>query len=338
MKNLNYFIGVDVSKQTLDFCCYLNEKKIAASKILNRKKDIEVFVKQLFSEHSIDAETSVFCMEHTGIYNNHLLNVLIEKNINVWLENPIHLKRSLGLVRGKNDKVDAERIAMFAFKNRDNVKIWQPERDVVVKLKNLLKVRERLLDAIESIETPIKEAAKFSDKEIVKMLKASSRLSIQGIRKDIKKVDEMIKETIDSDENIKALFKTVTSVENVGIIVATSMIVYTNEFKKFNNPKKFACYAGIAPFEHSSGKSIRGKTRVSFMANKFLKKLLHLSAIGAISRPGELKDYFDRKVADGKNKMLVINAIRNKIILRIFACVNQNKYFEKNINYNLAGV
>ena len=335
MKNFNYFIGIDVSKETLDFCCYNNGKKTIETKINNQQKSIRAYLKKLIADKLIDIDTSIFCMEHTGIYNNHLLKVFLESNINVWLENPIHLKRSLGLVRGKNDKVDAERIAMFAYKNRESIKLWQPERTVIIKLKHLLKTRERLLDAIESIEMPIKEITSFTDKETVRMFKKSSKASISGIRKDIKTIDHMIKETINSDEHVKELFKIISSVENVGTIITTAVICYTNEFKKFNSPKKFACYSGIAPFEHSSGRSIRGKTRTSFMANKFIKKLLHLSALSAVSRPGELRDYFERKVAEGKNKMLVLNAIRNKIILRIFACVNQNKIFEKNIKNNL---
>jgi len=221
------------------------------------------------------------------------------------------------------------------YKNRDNVKLWQPERDVIVRLKNVLKARERLMEAVESIESPLNEALRFVDRETMNLIKRSCKTSVTALRNDIKKIDVTIKEILNSDEQIRSLFRIVSSVDNVGPIISAAVIVYTNEFKKINDPKKFACYSGVAPFEHSSGKSIRGKTRVSFIANKYLKKLFHLSAVSAISRPGELRDYFDRKVAEGKNKMLVINAIRNKIILRIFTCVNQNKLFEKNIKNNL---
>jgi transposase len=338
MENFNYFIGVDVSKETLDFCVLKNEMKVIETKVVNQKKAIDAYLKKLITEKEIDFGTSVFCMEHTGLYNNHLLKVLVDNNFNIWLENPIHLKRSMGLVRGKNDKVDAGRIALFAYKNRDNVKLWHPEREVILKLKSLLKARERLMDAVESIENPLKESSRFVDKETIRLLKHSCGSSINALRKDIKKTDLTIKEVLNSDEQIKSLFNIISSVDNVGTIIATAVIVYTNEFKKINNPKKFACYSGIAPFEHTSGKCIRGKTRVSFMANKYLKKLFHLSAIGAISRPGELRIYFERKVAEGKNKMLVLNAIRNKIILRIFACVNQNRVFEKNIKNCLVSV
>ncbi len=75
----------------------------------------------------------------------------------------------------------------------------------------------------------------------------------------------------------------------------------------------------------------KGKTMVSNMANKKVKMLLHLSALVAIRYNQEIKDYYRRKVTEGKkNKMSVINADRNKLILRIFAGVNRDREYEKN--------
>jgi hypothetical protein len=54
-----------------------------------------------------------------------------------------------------------------------------------------------------------------------------------------------------------------------------------------------------------------------------------MAALSAIGCCQEIKDYYQRKVAEGKNKMLVLNAVRNKLIHRIFACVKQNRKYEK---------
>ncbi|MBK7572487.1 MAG: IS110 family transposase [Bacteroidetes bacterium] len=102
---------------------------------------------------------------------------------------------------------------------------------------------------------------------------------------------------------------------------------------KIDTARKFACHAGVAPFEYTSGSSARGKTRISHLADKELK-LFCTWHISAISRPGEFREYFVRKVKEGKNKMLVINAIRNKLIHRVFACVrDQRKYFKKDLTF-----
>ncbi|GAB2546457.1 hypothetical protein GCM10027085_42240 [Spirosoma aerophilum] len=113
----------------------------------------------------------------------------------------------------------------------------------------------------------------------------------------------------------------------MGVTVATEVIITTNEFKDITDPKKFACYAGVVPFEQSSGRK-RGKPQVSRIANKKVKALLHLAALSASLHSDEFKTYFNRKVAEGKNKMLVLNNIRNKIVLRIFACVRRGQKYE----------
>ena len=99
----------------------------------------------------------------------------------------------------------------------------------------------------------------------------------------------------------------------IGLIVASYMIVYTHNFTRFDTWRKFACFSGIAPFDHESGTSVKGKTKVSPIANKQLKTMLHLSAICAIHTDTELKEYYHRRLAEGKPKISVINIIRNKL-------------------------
>jgi transposase len=152
----------------------------------------------------------------------------------------------------------------------------------------------------------------------------------------LEEVEKSIQLVIDSDPELHRLFKIVTSIKGIGSVTAAEIIITTNEFKDINSAKKFACYSGVAPFEHRSGSSIRGKTRVSKMGNKSVKTLLHMAALVAASFDDQLKHYYQRKVAEGKNKMSVLNAVRNKLIQRIFACVNQNRLFINNYQHALA--
>lgn len=318
-------IGVNMAKETLELVLLEGGKKKLQLQVMNHPKEI----RSVFRKNKIDLSQTLICLEHTGIYNNHLLNFFSEQGAQVWLENPVHIKRSLGLVRGKNDKVDADRIARFAYDHQAKVRLWHPKREVIEKLKLLMSQRVRLMKAKKALEMPIAEAKKFCLKEHVRTMKDTCKAAVKGIKKDIELVNQYIKEVIKSDERLKELFHYVTSVPNVGTIVGAAILVSTNEFKTIDDARKFACHCGVAPFGHTSGKSIRGKTRVSHMANKDLKTLLHIAALGSTSRPGELRDYFERKVAEGKNKMLILNAIRNKLIHRVFACVREQKIFIK---------
>ena len=175
----------------------------------------------------------------------------------------------------------------------------------------------------------------FRTRSSKKRWKSSSKKPIEALEKQIIEVEKKIKGLIKEDDALKHLFDLVTSVDGVGEVVFCEMVIATNEFKLFSCPRKFACYSGVAPFEHSSGTSIRGGTRVSHLANKQMKKLLHMAALSVVSGKGEMADYYHRKVEQGKNKMLVINAVRNKIIHRVFACIRDDRKYEKNYTATL---
>jgi len=87
------------------------------------------------------------------------------------------------------------------------------------------------------------------------------------------------------------------------------------------------------PFEHQSGTSIKGRTRVSSLSNKQLKKLIHMVAICACAYNPEMKSYYNRRVSEGKNKMSTLNVIRNKIISRMFAVVNRGSGYVDLMKY-----
>jgi transposase len=284
-----------------------------------------VFLKDL----NLEIHEALFCMEYTGIYSEHLLKVLHKLDANIWMERAEHIKRSIGLTRGKNDSLDSKRIAEYARRHQDSARLWKPDRDVIQQMKLLLSERSRLVKVKKILDVPIKESKAFIDKKNYKLIKGASKSSIAAISKDLDRINKEIQKLIKGDEKLKELDGYITSVPNIGPVISASTIVATNEFVKISDPRKFACHSGIAPFEHRSGTSIRGKTRVSHMADKSLKTLFHLAAICAISYKGEFKDYFERKVAEGKNKMLVINAIRNKLIHRVFSCVNNRRKYKK---------
>ena len=163
----------------------------------------------------------------------------------------------------------------------------------------------------------------------MKSLNKYTQKTIVVINKQIEALEKEILGLINDDEKLNRMYQIITSVHGIGFVTASYILVTTNEFININNPKKYACYSGVVPFQYSSGSSVRGKNRVSHMANKNIKSLLHLSALSAIQMQGDLQEYYKRKVAEGKNKMSVLNAIRNKLMLRIFACVNQNREYEK---------
>lgn len=330
------FIGVDVSKDTLDLVVILEGNELFHQRISNDKKAITAFYRHLLKETSISANNWLVCLEHTGIYCNHLLEFAATKELGVWLENASVIKAFHALERGKSDEMDARRIAEYAYTKREKARIWQAPRGIINEIKSLLALRDRLINSKNRLILPLNEEKRFGNKAQVREHEKLIKPVITNIENQVKKVEQKIEELIDSDKDLKRLYNLMTSVTGVGKVIAVNTIVVTNEFKQINNPKKMACHCGVAPFPYNSGKTIKSKARVSHRANKSMKALFHMAAMAAINSSGELQEYYSRKVEDGKNKMAVLNAVRNKIIHRMFACVRDGRKYEKSYTHALA--
>jgi transposase len=321
-----YFLGIDTSKGTVDYCLYQKGKKLLSRQVSNDKAGLQALEKHLKSL-GITKDHLLVCVEHTGIYNSHLLTWAMEAGYALWLENPTAIKRSLGIQRGKNDQVDAQRIAQYAARFSDKARLWEPPREVIEELKALMKMRERLLNTKMRLETPLQESGLFLAANKQKGISSLCKGTIGALKKDIAQLEKQIQALIDSDQQLKESYVQVSSVVGVGKVTALELIVVSNEFNSIKTAKSCACYCGVAPFEHRSGSSIRGRTRLSPLANKRLKKLLHMGAMAAIRARGEFRDYYQRKVEEGKNKMSVLNTIRNKLLERVYACVRDKRSY-----------
>ncbi len=330
-KEFTNFVGIDVSKQTLDVVFIFNKEIDHAvhHQFSNDDKGIKKMLNILGKKKGVDAQNTLLCLENTGIYGKKVSEKLFEGDWFVWVETPVAIVRSMGLQRGKNDKVDAKRIAIYAMKNIEKAKLWEPSRKEIAILRQLLNTREALIKGLTALTRPINEYKETGNKELSQIMEKATRSSVKGMKNDIKKIEQAMAELIRNDEALSRLFKLVTSIPGIGKITSAELICFTNEFKSYTEAKQLACHCGVVPFEHSSGTSVRGKTRISNMANKPLKTKLHLCAMIAIQCDPEIRNYYQRKVAEGKNKMLVINAVRNKLVHRITAVVKRQTPFVK---------
>jgi len=329
MNKFKHFLGVDVSKEYFDAVVILdrNKEKSIHSQFVNDYKGIKSLCKWL-KEQGSTFENTLVCLEHTGMYGKLIIKYLMIEKFSLWVEMSLKIIRSIGVQRGKNDKVDAQRIAFYAMKNVEEAVIYNAPRMEISKMRNLLSLREKLVATKASLLRNVKELKAF-DLEVARLSGKLQKSTIKGIDLDLKNIEKQLDKTINDDENISRIFTLVTSVIGIGKVTALFLICFTNEFTMYTTPRQLACYAGVVPFEHTSGKSIRSKPKVHYVANKKLKKQLHMCALSAITSDPELKNYFNRKVEEGKNKMLIINNVRNKLVHRVCACVRENKMFEK---------
>lgn len=331
-----FFIGIDVSKPYFDvtLLSVINHEKqaIVTERFLNTQQGIKSFNLWLKAQKVSFTGNSLLVIENTGIYHRLLWSYCSQKKIPIHIGNAAHIKWSFGIARGKNDKIDSVRLCNYAYKQADVLKVMPVLNPVLLQLKDLMTARTKLLSQFNSTKTYIKELKVVSNHTIHKTIDQAHQQAIEGMKASIKLLEQEINKIIANNEDLKKNYDLLITVPGVGHLTAVYMICCTSNFAGKISGKQLACYAGVVPFEHTSGISIKGRSRVHPMANKDLKKMLHLCALAVIQHSPEFKQYYERKKAEGKHSMSVINAIRNKIVLRAIAVVNKQQPYVENLH------
>ncbi|NDV97606.1 IS110 family transposase [Dysgonomonas sp. 521] len=334
------FIGVDFSKLKFDAVLLIQGNKARSIHHIfdNEALGYKEFVKWIKSNTSIPKKQWLICGEHTGLYSLNLTKYLNQTGIDIWLENPLQIKRSMGIKRGKTDKVDALHIALYAYRFQDRAISTKLKSDVLDQIKDLQAYRKRLVNCRVALEVSSKELAAVKNDSSTDFIVADSQIHIQLINAKLKEINKKIKALITCHQDLFLNYKLLTSIKGIGPENAIMVLVLTGNFTLFNDPRKFGCYSGVVPFSHSSGSSIKSKDKVSELANKKMKTLLTEAVRAAIRYDKNINDYYIRKLQDGKDRFLVLNNVRNKLIHRMFAVVKNKtpynpQYEQSNNNF-----
>ena len=186
------------------------------------------------------------------------------------------------------------------------------------------------------MEVPFNEIKAFELKEHSSMVEKLQKGSIKGLKASLKNIEKEIKLIINQDPNLKELMRILCSVAGIGKVTACEIIITTNGFTDFapNQAKSYARNCAVVPLPKSSGKFKR-KGRISKKGNSKMKSLLTVCALSLINTNTDLGRYYKRKRESGKKHMSVLNAMRNKLILRAFAVVRNNAMYKRNMNVSL---
>jgi transposase len=319
-------VGVDVSKLTLDVHCYGHSA--SADPVTNNPLGFKSLDKWMKHKVSKCKEDVLIVMEYTGIYTYNLERFLQEKGWKYVKRPALDIKRSAGMRRGKTDKMDAVMISQYGWMRQATLKPTAPLNDSQVALQQLMAHRDKLVADRASYQSRLKELKGQMGSKMNENIEQSSKYIMEVLTVEIKGIEKEIKQVIAADEAVQTNFELVSSVRGIGFATAVHLLITTENFTRFDNHRKFACYCGVAPFDHQSGSSIRGKTRVSHLANKKIKSLLTMAALTAIKYDADLKAKYEQKVQEGKPKMSAINIIRIKLIERVFTVIKRQTKYE----------
>lgn len=320
----SYLAGIDISKNHLDVCVMDPTHTIVVQiRCDNRKESLKKLLRELPVGNLSDV---LVCAEHTGMYGYTLKEVARELGMDLWMEDPGQIKAALGRQRGKSDPVDAARIACYGLDFSYRIRLAE-HSDVVDQLGHLQSERALLVADRAKYKGQMRDQKDHMSEDLWQAKALRLKALITAFDEQIKDIEQAIGQLIRRSEALARQYSLLQSIPGVGPRLAVSMIVATAGFTRFDSPRAFCCYSGVAPFGWHSGTHTHSSRRVSHRADKRIKSLLHMGSLAAVGQPGELRHYYQRKCTEGKAKMSVLNAVRGKLVHRMFAVIKRDEKY-----------
>lgn len=207
-------------------------------------------------------DNSLLVVENTGVYHRLIWGYCSTRGLPLHIGNATHIKYSFGIARGKNDKLDSQRLCSYACKNAEELKATPALDPILLQLKDLLTARSRLLSQYNCIKQYLGELKGSNTKEVQQAFEQGHAAALEGIKTSLKTIEDHIRQLIEQQTAIKHNYELLLSVPGIGHLTAVYIICCTNNFICKITGKQLACYAGVAPFGNSSGTSVKGKDKV----------------------------------------------------------------------------
>ena len=324
-------VGIDISKEKCNLCYRSGLEIVREEECQNDVNALKKAFKLALKALGATLEEALVCAEYTGRYIYPLTVACQELDIFLWMDDPTRIKNSMGLTRGKNDAIDAARIAEYAFRYSDKAVRYSIPNAALVSMKNLLSDREFLLADRKRYQAQLSDQKRYMAPCDYKHKNSRWKKVIRSIDEQIAAIDAEIDALIAADPVLTRQKDLLVSIDGIGPRIAINMIAITGGFTRFQNARQFCSFAGLTPYKYDSGTSVRSKAKISKRSNQTMKALLHMSAVNVATRmkEGEYKDYYERKLKEGKHVMCILNVLRAKLVYRMFSVIKRDTEYTK---------
>jgi len=332
-----YILGVVVGKIRLEFCLLFGDKVLKQVEVMNETTAIRQAFSLLLNEFHISNDQLLICAEHAGQYNYPLIYTCESGLYKLWLENPGRMKYYCsGLQPAKNYKLNCKQIAVYASRNADKIAMCQPPDSEVEHLKQAYNELNMLEGDSAKLQSQLFEMKNYMSEEVFDVNAKRLVDLIKGLEAAIITVENEIKCIFAGNSHLARQLELLISIEAIGNDVALKMIVETDAFTRFENSRQFCSHAGMAPV-HKDLKAVQHLQPNGVVTRDKSIRLLLNPAVESILKKddSELKNYYFRKLKEGKDEKVVINAIRVKLVARMFAVIKNNQVYQPVIQEEL---
>lgn len=324
----SYHAGIDIGKHWLDW--QLNDApntELATGPAANTPKGINKMI-ACWKRRKICVDDLIICFEHTGPYGLLLASILEKSGICYGVVSAAQVQLSLGIRRGKSDRIDARRLAEYLWRFRDRLSPSRLPSKILLELRGWLLWREKLVKMRTALTNGIKANALTSQVADLGAINDQMQSQHDGLTTQLKQVDREINDLRRRYNTTEGQYDLLASIPGIGPIIAGWLLVYTEGVTRFDNARQLACFVGSAPFPRQSGQH-KSPDRVSQWRCQRLKSLLGNGLHSAIQYDPELRAYYKRKCGEGKHPQSVRNAVICKLLYRVFAVINRGTPYVK---------
>lgn len=323
------YIGIDVSKMTLDAAIFAKGKDVREFEHLKVGNDKEGFrqIMRWLRERHIGRKSAYFGMEFTGFYCQAFREFLESKGVTYTMLKPAILKGYPFVPADKDDTLDSQELADVLARFSDRLKPYHLPTLALMRLREMKRVRKELVNTRTRMELELQNTTDGKLRDILTG-------QIDGISDNVADIEKDMETLIKSDDTLMENYVLLRSVPSIGIVNAVNTIVITRDFTEFENGRQYARYVSVAPKKHDSGKSVHWRRRPDFHADLSAKADLSRAAENAIVNNPELKAYYERRM-NGKTRQQdpdthrkTINAVMFKLILRMFAVIRRHEPYQ----------
>lgn len=315
MDNHYHYIGVDVSKDKLD---YAEQNSKGIKQIHNQEKSIRKWLSKL------PAHEVCLVLEPTGTYHDKLIHIADEMGIAFALVSThisYHHAKSEGHIH-LNDQQAALSLLSYAQKNqiapaKMPTQKKQQRKELTSSLKALNKQLNMLSNQIHAKEQLYRPNPVALD---------SLSITLKTVKQQIQRLENELCELEDEQEAHQS--QLMQSVVGIGPKSAQQIICYMGDFSDFNYAKQVLRFAGVVPRGHISGTSVRAPERISKQGPKSLRATLYMAARSARKHNHACKELYERLRRKGKPHKKAMIAVVAKLLRQVFAVVKSQTPFE----------
>lgn len=324
-----YVVGVVVSKNKLDYCLMSNDIVLKQGTTVNETSAIRLIFDLFIKEFELSNEQILICAEHSGQYNYPLIYCCECDMYKLWLENPNLIKiYCSGLQQGKNYRLSPKQIAIYGSRNADKIKLRRQPVSEVEHLKQLHNELEMLEVDSAKLHSQLVDQKNYMSEEVFNINASRLINLLRGLEDAIATIKSEIKCIFADNSFLSEQMELLTSIENVDTELALKMIVETDAFTRFENCRQFCSHAGIAPLNKILKINEHSAHIINPKSDKGIKTILNQTALSIVKKSdSELKNYYIRKLKEGKDEKIVLNALRVKLVARMFAVIKNNQRY-----------